>query len=333
MKGTHQIHLDVPVATAWQALLAAGRRQWYYRLTPVGNFVQGERIRWMLPGGKMAEESEVVEVVPEGRLALRTRFVFAAVFEAQPPHEVTWEVAPEGSGCRVSWSWDAGELVHNMFVSEGEYVLQALRLEHDPAAQAEIARLPQIGAIEIRDVTPERVADYQAFFDHDAFRDYPAWQACYCLEPHADFSEEEGAARTAGDNRRDMTEMINRRQVTALIAYADGKPVGWCNYGETTRFAGLMKRYDIALESHEGVGSLACFVIAAPYRGHGVARRLLAEALDRMRARQVKVVEAYPARDIDSPQSNFRGPLSMYLKAGFELYREAGPVQVVRKTL
>ncbi len=333
MKGSHEIHLDVPVETAWDALVAPGRREWYYRLTPEGDFVKGERIRWMLPAGTVAEESEVVGLVPQRRLALRNRFVFAPVFEAQPPHDVTWNVAPDGSGCRVRWSWDAGELVNNMFASEGEYLLQGLRLQHDPAAQAEIARLPQIGPVEVRDVTPEHVADYQAFFDHAAFRDYPAWQACYCLEPHADFSEEESAARTAADNRRDMTAMINRRQVTALIAYVDDKPVGWCNYGETTRLAGLMKRYEIELDDHDGVGSLACFVIAAPYRGHGVATRLLEEALDRLRKRGVKIVEAYPARDIDSPQSNFRGPLNMYLKAGFDPYREAGPVQVVRKTL
>jgi GNAT superfamily N-acetyltransferase len=333
VKGSHQIQLDVPVETAWSALVAPGRRRWYYRLTPEGDFIRGGRVRWMLPTGKMAEESEVIDVVPQSRLAMRTRFVFAPVFEAQPPHEVTWHVAPEGSGCRVQWSWEAGELVHNMFASEGEYVLQALRLEHDPAAQAEIARLPRIGPIEIRDVTPDRVRDYQAFFDRDAFRDYPAWQACYCMEPHADFSDEEAAARAARDNRRDMTEMITDRKVAALLAYVDGKPVGWCNYGETTKLAGVMRRYELQIDDHRDVGSVACFVIAAPYRGHGVATLLLEAVLDRLRARGLKAVEAYPLKEIDSPQSNFRGPIGMYLKAGFEPYREAGPVQVVRKRL
>jgi hypothetical protein len=60
---------------------------------------------------------------------------------------------------------------------------------------------------------------------------------------------------------------------------------------------------------------------------------LLGAAMDRLRDRGVRVVEAYPAKDIDSPQSNFRGPLSMYLKAGFQPYRETGPCQIVRKTL
>ena len=81
------------------------------------------------------------------------------------------------------------------------------------------------------------------------------------------------------------------------------------------------------------MGSIACFVIAARYRGHGVATRLLTAALQRMRDRGMKVVEAYPAKDMDSPQSNFRGPLSMYLKAGFQPHRETGPYQIVRKVL
>jgi hypothetical protein len=52
--------------------------------------------------------------------------------------------------------------------------------------------------------------------------------------------------------------------VTALLAFVDGNPVGWCNYGETTRLAGLVHRFGLQAPDHEGVGSVACFVIAAP---------------------------------------------------------------------
>ena len=131
----------------------------------------------------------------------------------------------------------------------------------------------------------------------------------------------------------DDVTLIKQRQVTALLAYADGKPVGWCNYGATSTFAALMHRYKLKAEDHEGVGSVACFVIAAPYRGHGIATRLLDAALDRLRGRGVKVVEAYPAKDVDSAQSNFRGPLAIYLRAGFEPYRETDRYLVVRKEL
>jgi hypothetical protein len=47
----------------------------------------------------------------------------------------------------------------------------------------------------------------------------------------------------------------------------------------------------------------------------------------------LSAVEAYPSRDDDSAQGNYRGPLSMYLRAGFEVVREAERHAFVRKTL
>lgn len=331
-RGSTDIHLEVSVETAWDALVATGVRGWYHGLTPEGAFAEGQTIRWMDESGEPAEQSEVIVLEPPRRMVLQSRFLFSPAYASQPPHSVAWEVGPEASGCHVRMSWDANERVAHFLGSEGGYSLQALRLQHDPVARAEIARLPAIGEVELHDVTPDRVSDYQAFFDHDGFRDFPQWQACYCMAPYLKDGADD-LEPTAADNRREMSEMLTRRQATALLAYAGGKPVGWCNYGPTTSFGGVLQRFQLSSAEYDGVGSIACFVIAAPYRGHGVATRLLAAAMDRMRGRGVSVVEAYPAKAIDSPQSNFRGPLSMYLKAGFQPYRETGPYQIVRKAL
>jgi GNAT superfamily N-acetyltransferase len=331
--GSRKIHLDTPATAAWDALVSTKCHRWYYRLTPEGAFAEGHIIRWLDSSGTLAEESEVIEVTAPKRLILRTRFLFAPAFASEAPHMVTWEVARSGKGCRVTISWDANGIVAGLFEAEADSILQALRLEHDPAARAELARLPAIGAIHVEDVTPDRVRDYQSFFDHDAFRDYPAWQSCYCMETHRTQRDEEWAVRTAKDNRRDMTLGIEEGNVTALLAYVDGKPVGWCNYGETTHLNGVMHRFGLNVAEQQGVGSLACFVIAAPYRKHGVASVLLEAALERLRARGVRVAEAYPARSSDSAQGNYRGPLQMFLRAGFEPYRETERHLIVRKAL
>jgi GNAT superfamily N-acetyltransferase len=332
-KGFREIRLDVPVQTAWSALVSHERRRWYLRLTAQGEFKAGETIRWVDGGGPPAEESEVVEATAPERLVLRSRLLYAPVFAEQPPHTMTWEVSRSGKGSKVRMSWDATEVVAGLFESEAENILKALRLEYDTTAQAEIARLESIGPITVEDVTPERVADYHEFFDHHAFRDFPAWQSCYCMETHRTQTDAEWAVRTAADNRRDMTDGIKEGRVTALLAYVDGKPVGWCNYGESTRLNGVMHRFGLNVADHRDVGSLSCFVITAPYRGHGVATKLLEVALERLRARGVKVAEAYPVKELKSAQSNYRGPLSMYLAAGFEPYRETERHLVVRKTL
>jgi ribosomal protein S18 acetylase RimI-like enzyme len=330
---SRSIDVGVPAQVVWDRLVAAGKRDWYYRLTPEGEFAGGARIEWNDITGKLTEESEVVEVDAPHRLVLRTRFLFAPAFAASEPHLLTWDIEPTPEGSRVRLGWQASDLIGGLFESEGDSILAGLRLALDPAAQADLARLPEIGEVEIHDVTPERVADYLSFFDHDAFRDFPSWQSCYCMETHSTYTDEESAARTAGQNRRDMSEMISRNQVTALLAYTDGKPVGWCNYGETTKLSNVMRRFGTDASGYEGVGSVACFVIAAPYRGHGIASRLLDAAVERLRSRGLRAVEGYPHRGADSAQTNYRGPLSMYLRAGFELYRETERNVIVRKTL
>lgn len=325
--------MTAPVEAAWAALVSHDRKDWYYRMTPVGEFAEGNHIRWKDAGGRVLEESDVLKVQAPVLLVLKTRFLFAPNFAAEEPHLVTWTIEEEPRGCRVSFTWRSGDVVAGLFEAEAESMLRGLRLALDPAEQAAMKRLPEIGEVEVHDVTPERIAEYQSFFDDHAFRDYPAWQSCYCMETHRIQSDEEWARRTADENRRDMTSMIKRSEVTALLAYVDGKPVGWCNYGETTRLEGVMRRFGINADEYEGIGSVACFVIAAPYRGHGVASRLLDAAVDRLRKRGLKAVEAYPTRDEDSAQGNYRGPLSMYLRAGFEVFREADRHTFVRKAL
>ena len=333
-KDFHAIDLDASPDAVWDQLVASGRRDWYYRLTPEGDFTRGGHIRWIDIRGEVVEESDVIEAAAPHRLVLRTRFLFAPIFAESPPHLVTWEVDGRNGKSTVRMSWVAVPPVTGMLESEGESQLQGLRLAADPVARKELERLPEVGEIEVRDVTPESVAAYQDFFDHVAFRDYPAWQSCYCMETHRTEGDAAWAARTAGDNRRDMTAMIERGKVTGLLAFADGKPVGWCNYGETTHLAGLVHRFGLVPDDHAGVGSVACFVIAAPYRGHGVASRLLDAAIDRLRSRGLRAVEAYPARAGDgSAQGNYRGPLEMYTRAGFEPYRETDRHVIVRKSL
>ncbi len=317
----------------WQEITRQGRNNWYFMLDVDGTFASGQRVVWKA-GGDIAEEAEVVQADPPRRLELRTRLRIAPNLAALPPHRLVWEVVQADGGSLVTLSWEAAPQASNLYESEGEGILRGLRLAVDPSASAELARLPEIGGIEVRDVTPERVADYLDFFDHRAFGDFPAWQSCYCMETHRHHTDEEWSARTGVDNRADMQSMIRDGGVTALLAYVDGTPVGWCNYGETTRLSGVMMKLKLDAAEHAGVGSISCFVIAAPYRGHGVATKLLEAAIERMKARGLRAVESYPRRQEErSAQAHYRGSLRMYEKAGFEPYRETERYFVMRKSL
>ena len=331
--GYRETQFAVPARTVWEALVDPGRREWYFGLTPEGEFEKGAHIRWLDGAGKAAVESDVIDVWPGRHLALRNRFVFAPNLAALQPHSSTWDVRPVDAGSVVRNSWHADEPVAALLEEDAGNMLRGLRLAVDPTARAEIERRESIGEVDIHDVTPDRVADYQAFFDHDAFRDYPSWQFCYCMETHRTQTDEEWSLRTGQDNRRDMSAMLSRGEVTALLAYVDGKPVGWCNYGETTHLGGVMHRFGLEARDHDGVGSIGCFVIAAPYRGHGVATKLLDAAVDRLQDKGLRSVEAYPSPQGKSDQTHYRGPLSMFLRAGFEPYKEMERYVIVRKQL
>jgi len=329
----HELHMNATPEAVWQEITKQGRNNWYFMLDVDGSFAAGQRVVWKA-GGDIAEEAEVVRADPPRRLELRTTLRFAPNLAALPPHRLSWEVVPADGGSLVTLSWEAAPQASNLYESEGDGILRGLRLAVDPSASAELARLPEIGDIEVHDVTPERVADYLDFFDHRAFRDFPAWQSCYCMETHRHHTDDEWSARTGVDNRTDMQAMIRDGRVTALLAYVEGRPVGWCNYGETTRLSGVMMKLKLDAAEHAGVGSISCFVIAAPYRGHGVATTLLDAAIERMQARGLRAVEAYPRREEDrSAQAHYRGSLRMYEKAGFEPYRETERYFVMRKSL
>lgn len=328
------VNVNATPEAVWAELTKQGRNNWYFMLDVEGTFAAGGHVTWKA-GDDLAEEADVVAADPPHRLELRTKLHFAPNLATLPPHRLVWEVTPDDSGGSVvTLSWEAEPAASNLYESEGDGILRGLRLAVDPSARDELARLPEIGEVEVHDVTPERVADYLDFFDNRAFRDFPAWQSCYCMETHRHHSDEEWSARTGADNRADMQAMIGRGDVTALLAYVDGKPVGWCNYGETTHLSGVMMKLKLDAPEHDKVGSVACFVIDAPYRGHGVATKLLDAAIERLKTRGMRAVESYPRKEGESSaQAHYRGSLRMYEKAGFEPYRETERYYVMRKQL
>ena len=194
-------------------------------------------------------------------------------------------------------------------------------------------RVAQIGEPVIRELTPETLPDYLAFFDRDAFPDNPAWAACYCMFFYHDSTDGEWGTRSAADNRSAIGELVGCGRAHGYLAYVDGKPAAWCNAAPRTLFPGISAAEEYRVEDAEQVGSIVCFVVAPHYRGHGLAQRLLDAALDGFRRRGLTVAEAYPARDPRSDAEAYHGPLSLYEAAGFQPFRELERQVIVRKLL
>jgi ribosomal protein S18 acetylase RimI-like enzyme len=192
-------------------------------------------------------------------------------------------------------------------------------------------RLDEIGAVEFHEATADRLDDLLAFFDHDAFADNPAWASCYCMCHHVGGgSSPEWRARTASQNRADLAERIRAGTTIGHLAYVDGRVAAWVNASPRSAFPEHAGRDG---NPDDEVGSIVCFVVAPPYRRHGLAERLLEEACRGFAQRGLRFAEAYPFREPRDDATAYHGPLSLYLDAGFTEVSEDERGVVVHKEL
>jgi GNAT superfamily N-acetyltransferase len=177
-------------------------------------------------------------------------------------------------------------------------------------------RRPEIGGIVVHPVTEERIDDWLAFFDHDAFADNPDWASCYCLEPHAPTTAEE-PERAWRDSRGMMIRRLRDGASFGYLAYVDGRTGGWVNASNRSDY-GLYANVDPNGPAPGSVIGVSCYVIAPPYRGHRVASVLLDRVIEDAAGRGASWIEGYPHNE---PQANdaahYRGPKSMYEARGF----------------
>ena len=197
-------------------------------------------------------------------------------------------------------------------------------------------RLETIGSVEIHHVDASRLADWQQFFDREAFAGNFAWASCYCAEPHCldpkRREETETDGRTWEHNRSTMEGLITSGTSFGYLAYVDGHAAGWVNASLRSDYA-LYRLGDGAEPADDDVIGVACFVIAPPYRGHGLAPKLLDRVLADAPGRGARWIEAYPFNEATKAEAlaNFRGDRRMFDERGFEPVEERERDVVVRR--
>ena len=194
-------------------------------------------------------------------------------------------------------------------------------------------RLDAIGSVEIHRVTDEHIDDWLHFFDHEAFVGKPEWATCYCLEPHEKPAREgdpEPAFGTWRERRARMADLLRAGRSYGYLAYADGKAAAWVNASKRADYA-LYRRGDP--EDATTVG-ISCFIVAPPYRRHGLSAVLLDRVIHDATERGVAFVEAYPFNgDSEDDAANFRGARSMYDARGFVEVERRERDSVVRRAV
>jgi ribosomal protein S18 acetylase RimI-like enzyme len=187
-----------------------------------------------------------------------------------------------------------------------------------------------VSDVVVKPLAPSLHDDLMRFFDFSAYADNPHWSKCFCTWPLAS-SIGEHDAHTKEQNRATRSTVIRSGRGNGLVAYRLGRVVGWCHAAPKNELL------NVEGEKDPKVGAIVCFVVAPDQRRQGVATTLLDAALEHLRKRGMTTAEAYPFLGEPDPARwatiNYVGPLSMFVKAGFEVAEKHDDYAVVRTPL
>ena len=190
-----------------------------------------------------------------------------------------------------------------------------------------VAQPIDIKPIVVQPLTPERFADLAALFEEGGD---PRW--CWCQfyrVRNLDWTSK------AAVNRARLETLTRDGPPPGLVAYRDGRAVGWVSLAERERYDRLTTAKVLARIDDRPVWSIVCFVVSRRHRRSGIASALLEGAIAWARASGATTLEAYPADTGGHkiPAANaYHGTLSMFEKAGFEVAatRQANKISPIR---
>ena len=175
------------------------------------------------------------------------------------------------------------------------------------------------GPLDVVPLTSARWADLESLFGKSG-----ADGGCWCMfyrRGSSGFGDWNAAA-----NKAALEEIADRDPAPGLLAYADGEAVGWTGLGPREEFIRLERSRYLGRVDDVPVWSLVCFFIRRDARSRGVARQLLAAAVEYAREHGAPALEAYPV-DPDpevgaiNAKAAYPGSIAMFEAAGFERIR------------
>lgn len=186
--------------------------------------------------------------------------------------------------------------------------------------------------ITVRPLTPDRWSDLEAVFNA---KGCSVARGCWCMfyrrSGKGSRSTLPPGLTPSEASRADLRSLAGSDPPPGLIGYLADVPVGWVSLGPREDYAKLQRSPVMKPVDEQPVWSVVCFVVPSEHRRQGVAKALLAGAVEYARKRGVRLLEAYP---IDKPDriaddSLWFGKKSMYDAAGFEEVARRRPARPV----
>jgi GNAT superfamily N-acetyltransferase len=187
-------------------------------------------------------------------------------------------------------------------------------------------------SIEIVPLTRDRWADVTALFDEGGDP-----RTCSCMFWRV--RSKDWSFANAAEAREGFHSLVEaaRDPAPGLLAYADGRAVGWVSVAPREDYGRLVNSRVRPKLDDVPVWSIVCFVVSRTARGRGLTTRLLDAAMDYAIARGAPALEAYPvdAGDGRIPAAvGYTGLLSTFLAAGFHVVHHIdSPQATVRRVI
>jgi GNAT superfamily N-acetyltransferase len=187
-------------------------------------------------------------------------------------------------------------------------------------------------SIEIGPLTPDRWPDVAALFDEGGDP-----KTCSCMFWRV--RSKDWSFANAAEAREGFRALVDadRDPAPGLLAYADGRPVGWVSAAPREDYERLTNSRVRPKIDDTPVWSIVCFIVSRSARGQGLTTRLLDAAMDYATGRGAQALEAYPVDVADGrvpAPLGYTGLLSTFLAAGFEVVHEIdSPQSTVRRVI
>ncbi len=178
----------------------------------------------------------------------------------------------------------------------------------------------------IEPLTPELWPAFEDLFGKEG-----ACFGCWCT--YFRMAPAERRARGRVDRKAFIKARIEAGPPPGVIAFRDGRPVGWMQVGPRAdvpewngrrRASAPMADGD---EADPGVWAVSCFFNRKQARGAGLSHLMVAAGVDFARRSGARVLEACPIRHSQDTSriGLFVGPARVFEQAGFEVVAERRP--------
>jgi GNAT superfamily N-acetyltransferase len=132
-------------------------------------------------------------------------------------------------------------------------------------------------------------------------------------------------------------KLVTSGTATGLICYLDGIPVGWCQFGPADIFEHTNRKRTYRSFDKTNLlkpdWRITCVFVDKSYRGQGLAKRVLAEAVSTIKNLGGGVTEAFPLVIPGKKIPEYTGSVEMYQAEGFEEVTKLGKYIVLMRAV